>query len=64
MEEQVFYLPATVLVPSAWRMGDEVEIVQHLDPVVIDRGFYEVTHVKTGDKLEIPQATNKRRSGK
>jgi hypothetical protein len=50
-------------VPPAFKEGDDIDIILHSDPTAyilpeVNSGYYEVIHLKTGTKFEVPHSTN------
>jgi hypothetical protein len=62
--EIVFDLAEGSHVPKNWKEGDDVEIGDHPDlmtAVITDktnRGYYEITHTKSGEKLKVPHSAS------
>ena len=62
--EMVFDLAEGSHVPKGWKEGDEVEIVDHPDlmlaviPDKKNRGYYEITHTKSGEKFKVPHSAS------
>jgi len=62
-KELVFDLAEGFSVPTEFKEGDDIDIVLHPDhPANIEmgnnRGFYEVIHLKSGKKFEVPHKTS------
>lgn len=61
--ELVFDLPEGFTVPSDFKEGDEIDIIlnpDHPGNIIMgkNRGYYEVVHLKSGTKFQIPHKTS------
>jgi hypothetical protein len=61
--ELVFDLAEGLRVPPEFKEGDDIEVILHSDhPASIamgmNSGFYDITHVKTGMKFQVPHKTS------
>jgi len=61
--ELVFDLAEGQSLPPEFKEGDEITVVNHPDhPAAIamgeNRGYYEITHVASGRKVEVSHATS------
>jgi hypothetical protein len=62
-KELVFDLADGLVVPPEFKEGDDIDIVLHPDhpaniAMGMNSGCYEVIHVKSGKKFEVPHKTS------
>ncbi|HEY3974934.1 MAG TPA: hypothetical protein VGM18_18145 [Candidatus Sulfotelmatobacter sp.] len=61
--ELVFDLAEGLSVPSEFKEGDDIDIILHPDhpaniSMGMNSGYYEIVHLKSGVKFEVPHKTS------
>jgi hypothetical protein len=60
--ELVFHLADGLIVPPGFKEGDDIDVILHADhpaniAMGMNSGCYEVIHLKSGKKFEVPHKT-------